>query len=158
MVLLVDAAPSMSVAATLLGMTGEPTQTWASAEAAERWRRTAVQRQQAVGAVTDLMLDALELQPGLRVLDLAAGTGDTSILVARRVGAAGSVVAVDISAAMLNQATEAFAGEGLTNIETLVCDIVSLDLAPRAFDAAISRFGLMFLTTWSKVCDASAPR
>lgn len=82
-------------------MATEPTtQNWASAEAAERWRRSAAQRQQAVGAITELMLNSVGLQPGLRVLDLAAGTGDTSILLAKRVGPTGSVLAVDISAAM----------------------------------------------------------
>jgi trans-aconitate methyltransferase len=129
-------------------MTTEPTQIWASAEAAERWRSTAAQRQKTVGAITDMMLDALGLEPDkhFRVLDLAAGTGDTSILVAKRVGARGSVLAVDISSAMLEEAAAAATREGLTNIETLVSDIVRLELPPRSFDAAISRFGLMFLT------------
>jgi SAM-dependent methyltransferase len=127
-------------------MTTEPTQVWASAEAAERWRRTAAQRQQAVGAVTELMLDSVGLESGFRVLDLAAGTGDTSILAARRVGPDGSVLAVDISASMLQEATAAASSEGLSNIQTLVSDIISMDVPPHAFDAAISRFGLMFLT------------
>jgi SAM-dependent methyltransferase len=127
-------------------MATEPTLVWSSAEAAERWRRTAAQRQEAVGAATDLMLDAARLQPGFRVLDLAAGTGDTSILAARRVGPEGSVLAVDISAAMLQEAEAAATREGLTTIETLVSDIVDLNVPQHTFDAAISRFGLMFLT------------
>jgi trans-aconitate methyltransferase len=92
------------------------------------------------------MLDAVGLESDFRVLDLAAGTGDTSILVARRVGPRGSVLAVDISAAMLQEAAAAATREGLANIETLVSDIALLDLPPQTFDAAISRFGLMFLT------------
>ncbi|HEY1297495.1 MAG TPA: methyltransferase domain-containing protein [Chloroflexota bacterium] len=127
-------------------MTTEPTQVWASAEAAERWRRTTAQRQQAFGAATERLLDAAGLEPGFRVLDLAAGTGDTSLLAARRVGPAGSVLAVDISATMLQEAANAAEREGLTNIQTLVTDIVNLDLPPHTYDAAISRFGLMFLT------------
>jgi ubiquinone/menaquinone biosynthesis C-methylase UbiE len=127
-------------------MTSEPTLLWDSAEAAERWQRTAVQRQQAVGAVTELMLDSVGLAPGFRVLDLAAGTGDTSILAARRVGPTGSVLAVDISTAMLQEAAAAATREGLTNVQTLVSDIEWLDLPPHTFDAAISRFGLMFLS------------
>src|SRR5205807_1172454 len=81
-----------------------------------------------------------------RVLDLAAGTGDTTIVAARRVGPGGSVLAVDISAAMLEEAARVAASEGLANVQTLVSDIVSMDLEPGSFDAAISRFGLMFLT------------
>jgi ubiquinone/menaquinone biosynthesis C-methylase UbiE len=127
-------------------MATEPTQVWSSSEAAERWRRTAAQRQQAVGAATELMLAAAGLQPGFRVLDLAAGTGDTSIPAALRVGPEGSVLAVDISATMLQEAEAAAKREGLANVETLVSDIVELDLPHHTFDAAISRFGLMFLT------------
>jgi SAM-dependent methyltransferase len=127
-------------------MASESTQLWASAEAAERWQRTAAQRQQAVGAATELMLDSAGLEPGFRVLDLAAGTGDTSILAAKRVGPRGSVLAVDISAAMLQEAALAATREHLGNVETLVSDIVNLDVPGRSFDVAISRFGLMFLT------------
>jgi trans-aconitate methyltransferase len=127
-------------------MTTEPTRTWESAEAAERWRCTATHRQQAFGAVTEQLLDAAGLQPGFRVLDLAAGTGDTTLLAARRVGPRGFVLAVDISASMLQEAARAAEDEGLENIQTLVTDIVDLALPPRTFDAAISRFGLMFLS------------
>jgi SAM-dependent methyltransferase len=127
-------------------MASDPTQVWASTEAAERWRLSAAQRQQALGPVTEQMLDAVGLKPGFRVLDLAAGTGDTSILAARRVGPQGSVLAVDISAAMLAEAASAARQAGLTTVETLVSDIVSLEVPAHSFDAAISRFGLMFLT------------
>src|ERR1043165_7685499 len=100
-------------------MSTDPTQLWASTEAAERWQRTAAQREQAVGAATNKMFEAVGLEPGFRVLDLAAGTGDTSIIAARRVGSAGSVLAVDISAAMLQEASRASAREGLSNVQTL---------------------------------------
>jgi SAM-dependent methyltransferase len=127
-------------------MASEPTQIWASAEAVERWQRMGAQRQQTLGALTESLLDSAQLKPAYRVLDLAAGTGDTSLLAARRVGPAGSVLAVDISAAMLAEATNTARREGIDNIQTLVSDIVRLELPPRSFDAAISRFGLMFLT------------
>jgi len=127
-------------------MSTDPTQIWSSTEAAERWQRTAAQRQQAVGAATDAMFEAVGLETGYRVLDLAAGTGDTTMVAARRVGSTGSVLAVDISAAMLEEASRTAAREGLGNVQTLVSDIVTMDLPPESFDAAISRFGLMFLT------------
>jgi SAM-dependent methyltransferase len=127
-------------------MASEPTQIWASAEAVERWQRMGAQRQQTLGALTESLLESAELKSAYRVLDLAAGTGDTSILAARRVGPAGSVLAVDISAAMLAEAAKTARAEGIDNIQTLVSDIVRLELPPRSFDAAISRFGLMFLT------------
>jgi ubiquinone/menaquinone biosynthesis C-methylase UbiE len=59
---------------------------------------------------------------------------------------------------MLCEASDAAAQKGLRNIQTLVCDIGSLDLPPQTFDAAISCFGLMFLTDVVKVCAASDAR
>ena len=47
------------------------------------------------------MLDLADLRAGDRVLDVAAGTGDSSLLAARRVQPSGRVLAVDISATML---------------------------------------------------------
>jgi ubiquinone/menaquinone biosynthesis C-methylase UbiE len=81
----------------------------------------------------------------MRVLDLAAGSGDQSLLAAQIVGPAGSVLATDISTSMLAAAAEAAGEAGLANIETLVADASTIDLPEGGFDAAICRFGLMFL-------------
>ena len=91
------------------------------------------------------MLVQAGVQPGMRVLDIAAGTGDQSVLAARIVGPSGSVLATDISASMLDAAAEAAREAGVDNIETHVADASALDLPADSFDAAISRFGLMFL-------------
>lgn len=91
------------------------------------------------------MLEQAGLQPAMRVLDIAAGTGDQSVLAARIVGPSGSVLATDISASMLQAAAQAALEAGLANVETLVADASALDLAAESFDAAISRFGLMFV-------------
>jgi ubiquinone/menaquinone biosynthesis C-methylase UbiE len=120
-------------------------ETWSSAVAAENWRAGAGRRAQAFGPITERMLDAAAVGPGMRVLDVAAGTGDTSLLAAQRVGASGSVLATDISASMLEVAADAAAAAGLANLETLVRDASQLTLPPRSFDAAISRNGLMFM-------------
>jgi ubiquinone/menaquinone biosynthesis C-methylase UbiE len=79
------------------------------------------------------------------VLDLAAGTGDQTLLAARRVLPGGSVLAVDISSAMLEGAQEAVRQAGLSNVETLVSDGSQLALEPGSFDVAICRLGLMFM-------------
>ena len=126
-------------------MTTEPVRTWDSAEAADVWKRGAPRRAQAVAVATEEMLAAAQLRPGVRVLDLAAGTGDQSLLAAQRVGAAGSVLATDISASMLAVAEEAARDAGLSNIQTLAADASTIELPEGGFDAAICRFGLMFL-------------
>jgi len=126
-------------------MTTEPVRTWDSAEAAQVWKRGAARRAEAVAAATEKMLAAAELRPGMRVLDLAAGTGDQTLLAAQRVGAAGSVLATDISSSMLSVAEEAARDAGLANIQTLAADASTIDLPEGEFDAAICRFGLMFV-------------
>jgi len=100
---------------------------------------------QTVAAATDKMFEAARLRPGMRVLDLAAGTGDQALLAAQIVGPAGSVLATDISPSMLAVAEESARDAGLSNIETLVADASRVELPDEHFDAAICRFGLMFL-------------
>src|SRR5258708_3330177 len=119
--------------------------TWGSPEAAEIWRQGAARRAQPLAVATEQMLDAAGLVPGMRVLDVAAGTGDQSILAAQRIGTSGSLLATDISASMLEVAAKAARDAGLSNVETHVADASALDLPPDSFDAGICRFGLMFV-------------
>src|SRR3712207_8029348 len=56
--------------------------------------------------------------PGQRVLDVAAGTGEQTLLAARRVGPTGHVVATDISAPMLGIAAEAARQNGRSEEHT----------------------------------------
>ncbi len=126
-------------------MTTEPVQTWASAEAAQVWRQGAARRAQALAAATDAMLSAAQLSPGMRVLDVAAGTGDQSVIAARIVGPSGSVLATDISDSMLDATRDAATEAGLDNVTTQVADASAMELGESQFDAAICRFGLMFV-------------
>jgi ubiquinone/menaquinone biosynthesis C-methylase UbiE len=96
------------------------------------------------------MLDLAGIALGDRVLDVAAGTGEQTLLAARRVGANGSVLATDIAARMLAGAAEAARLAGLGNIETRVLDARSLDLEPASFDAVVSRLALMLIPERSK--------
>jgi SAM-dependent methyltransferase len=118
---------------------------YGSAAAAEGWRRGEAARVQFLGPITDTMLDLAGVGLGSRVLDVAAGTGDQTLLAARRVGPAGSVLATDLAASMLAVAAEAARETGLSNVETRVMDARSLKLAPESFDAAICRLGLMLI-------------
>ncbi|HLZ29382.1 MAG TPA: class I SAM-dependent methyltransferase [Chloroflexota bacterium] len=126
-------------------VTTEPARTWGSAAAAEVWRQGAARRARTLGAVTERMLDAAGVRPGLHVLDVAAGTGDQSVLAAQRIGPTGSLLATDISASMLAAAAETLRAAGLNNVTTQVADASALELEDERFDAAICRFGLMFV-------------
>ena len=90
--------------------------------------------------VTETMLDTARVGAGMRVLDLACGAGTQTLQAAERVGPKG---ATDISPTMLTHVREAAARRGLTNIETLECAAEDLPQTLDAFDAAISRLGLM---------------
>jgi len=112
-------------------------------ERAERFSRMQAQRMEAHGQATEMMLELADLRGGNRVLDVAAGTGDQTLLAARRVGPTGYVLAIDISTNMLNVATDAVRKAGLTNVDTRIMDAENLDLDPDTFDAVICRSGLM---------------
>ena len=87
--------------------------------------------------------DALRLaglQPGMRVLDVASGSGAASIPAAR-LGA--HVVAVDLSPNMIERLRARAREQGLTNMEASVMDGHALDLSDSTFDIAISQFGVM---------------
>jgi SAM-dependent methyltransferase len=91
------------------------------------------------------MFDGVGLCTGMQVLDVAAGTGDQSVLAAQKVGPTGSVFATDISSSMLAGAEQAAYEAGVNNVRTSVQDASALELPEAHFDAAICRFGLMFL-------------
>lgn len=118
---------------------------YGSREAAQGWGRSAAERAQRLGLATETMLDLANLVIGNRILDVAAGTGEQTMLAARRVGPAGSVLATDIAAEMLTIAAEAAHQAGLGNVTTRLMDAQHLDVEAESFDAAISRLGLMFI-------------
>ncbi len=118
---------------------------WQSPEAAQAWRRNAATRMQLLGPATERMLVLANIGEGCHVLDIAAGTGDQTILAAQRVGPRGRVVATDISPDMLAVAAGQARQAGLTNITTQVLDAQHLDFPAETFDAVISRQGLMFI-------------
>ena len=79
-------------------------------------------------------------RPGMRVLDLAAGTGDLSALLAADVGPGGRVVAADISAAMLAVAAERL--RAAPQVSPVRCDAENLPFPDCRFDRVVIGFGL----------------
>lgn len=120
-----------------------PREKWGLTESADWWSAGQAARQQTLGAATEMMLDLAGVQPRSRVLDVAAGTGDSTLIAARRVGPMGYVLAADISASMLSVAAEAARKEDLSNVETRVVDAENLALDVDSFDAVICRIALM---------------
>ena len=123
---------------------------WELKESADWWSAGQAARQQIFGAATEMMLDLAGVQPGSRVLDVAAGTGESTLMAARRVGPTGHVLATDVSASMLNVAAEAARKEGLTKVETRLMNGENLTLGADSFDAVISRNALMLFPNPTK--------
>src|SRR4051794_15557672 len=88
-------------------------------------------------------MDRLGLQPGQRVLDIGCGSGPTTIELARRVGADGNALGIDIAPTMTAAAAEQAAAAGVPNVTFRAADAQVDDLGA-LFDAAYSRFGVMF--------------
>ena len=93
---------------------------------------------------TDAMLDMAGIAPGCAVLDVAAGAGDQTLDIARRVGPTGRVLATDLSPVILALALHNAQQAGLRNVQTLVADGEDLAVEPTSFDAVVCRLGLMF--------------
>jgi ubiquinone/menaquinone biosynthesis C-methylase UbiE len=113
-------------------------------EAAAAWHAWGPTLEEWLGEATELMLDAAGVTTGSRVLDVAAGAGGQTLAAARRVGPSGEVLATDISPAILKHAAFAAAAEGLATVHTRESDGERLDVEPAAYDAVISRLGLIY--------------
>ena len=95
--------------------------------------------------ITERMLALAGIGPGQRVLDVAAGNGEQTLMAARLVGPNGFVLATDIADRLLAYLDEAARKEGLTNVQTRLMDGRHLELEPESFDAAICRLALMLI-------------
>jgi ubiquinone/menaquinone biosynthesis C-methylase UbiE len=85
-------------------------------------------------------LRQVDIRPGMRFLDVAAGGGALSIPAAR-LGA--QVLATDFSAAMVGRLKARAREEGLSNLESRVMDGHGLELEDNTFDISGSQFGIM---------------
>ena len=114
-------------------------------EAASGW----VRRQEAIrefGApVSHWMVEAIEPQHGQRVLELAAGVGETGLLAAELVAPTGGVILSDHAEAMLEGARARAAKLDLTNVEFQVWNAEWIDLPVASVDAVLCRWGYMLM-------------
>ena len=126
-------------------------------QAAAGWNRHAVVIHEWLEDATSAMLAAARIEPGARVLDIAAGSGDQTLSIARCIGPRGHVLATDVSAAILALARDNARAADLNNIDTRVADAQALGLEGAGFDAAVSRLGLMFCEApLDALCEARA--
>jgi SAM-dependent methyltransferase len=119
--------------------------------AAEAWHRWGPLLSRWLGPATETMLDMCNIKNGSRVLDVAAGAGEQTLAVAKRIGNNGEVVATDISADILQFAATSAKLAGMNNVHTRVIDGENLtELNVKPFDAVISRVGLIYFPDQQK--------
>jgi SAM-dependent methyltransferase len=95
--------------------------------------------------VSDRMVELAGIKPGSQVLDIATGLGEPALTAARAAGPEGKVVATDLSEEMMAFAATRAEELGLANVEFRKMDANEPDLEAGAYDAVLSRWGLMFL-------------
>jgi ubiquinone/menaquinone biosynthesis C-methylase UbiE len=118
-------------------------QEWISA--APFWRKWNQKLEFQSQAATTLVVDGARLAPGLRVLDLASGTGQPALTIAKDVGPNGHVVASDLTPEMVEAIKENANAHGITNLEARVADAEHLPFSNAEFDRVTCRFGIMFM-------------
>jgi len=117
----------------------------------DRWERSAPgwvarrERMRAFGMpVSERMIDAVSPQPGQRLLELAAGVGDTGLIAAERLRPGGTLVSSDATEGMLDAARARARELGVENVEFKLLELEWIDLPIASVDAALCRWGLMF--------------
>jgi SAM-dependent methyltransferase len=112
---------------------------------AAAWHRWNPTLERWFGGVTREMLDMARIEPGQRLLDIAAGAGEPALSAAERVGREGYVLATDIAESIIRLAQQAAHERGFKQIETRVMDGENLDLPDASFDVVLCRLGLMYM-------------
>jgi SAM-dependent methyltransferase len=114
-------------------------------EAAAGWVRSQELMRAFAAPVSHWLLDAVAPQPGQRVLELAAGLGETGLLAAELVAPVGGVIVSDQADAMLAGARERAGELGLSNVEFQVINAEWIDLPVASVDVVLCRWGYMLM-------------
>jgi SAM-dependent methyltransferase len=113
--------------------------------AAAGWARDREMFQRDAMPVSGWLLDAVHLQPGHTVLELAAGPADTGLMAAELVAPDGKAIITDNADAMIEVAKERAEEVGATNVEIRPMEAEWIDLPTASVDAVLCRWGYMLL-------------
>jgi len=114
---------------------------WAGLSAGwEKWDSVIMDQ---LGPVGTAMIERLDIGEDQQHLDIASGTGEPGLSIAR-LARKGHVVLTDLAAEMLEIAERRANAQGISNIETKVCSADDLPFHDATFDSVSVRFGYMF--------------
>jgi ubiquinone/menaquinone biosynthesis C-methylase UbiE len=121
--------------------------TWAGLSAGwEKWDAVIMDQ---LGPVSTAIIERLDIAGDQQHLDIAAGTGEPGLTIAR-LAPRGHVVLTDLAAEMLDVATRRANAQGITNFETKMCSADDLPFGDATFDSVSVRFGYMFFPDVAK--------
>ncbi len=122
------------------------------ADSRDRWERAAAgweaqrdEHARDAQPVAVWLVEHLEPQPGYRLLELAAGVGDTGLLAAELVQPGGTVVITDAAGAMVEAAKRRAEELGAKNVEVRQMEAEWIDLGAASVDGVLCRWGYMLL-------------
>lgn len=114
--------------------------------AAPGWQKWWKTIETATQVVSKRLVELAEIKPGSKVLDIATGMGEPALTAAKKVGNTGHILAIDISSRMIYFAKQRAISLGLQDVvEFKEGDVETIDFPSSTFDAALCRWGLMFL-------------
>src|SRR5215210_6205214 len=124
--------------------------TWARLSAGwEKWDSVIMDQ---LGPVGTAMIERLGIADDQHHLDIAAGTGEPGLTVAK-LAPSGHVVLTDLAAEMLDIATRRANAQQITTFETKVCSADDLPFGDETFDSVSVRFGYMFFPDVARTTD-----
>ena len=120
---------------------------WAQLSAGwDKWDAVIMDQLRPVGAA---MIERLGIAPDQHHLDIASGTGEPGLTIAK-LAPEGRVVLTDLAAEMLDIAARRAREQGIANVETKVCSADDLPFDDATFDSVSVRFGYMFFPDMAK--------
>lgn len=125
------------------GLNAKQIEFW-NGPASDSWTEFMDSQDRMLGPLGEVAMAAANLTIGHHVIDIGCGCGATTLELARRVGAPGHVLGVDISTSMLERARKRAAAQEQSSIALQNSDAATYGFAPQSFDRVFSRFGVMF--------------
>jgi SAM-dependent methyltransferase len=125
-------------------------QEWTDEPTVAAWRKWNTQLSAFTRGATDAVLEAAQLRPAMRVLDLASGVGDPALSIAAKVAPSGRVTASDLGPGMMSLAEELARKKGLSNMEFREASAEALPFEDESYDVLTCRFGVMFFPDLQK--------
>ena len=117
---------------------------WTNADTVAAWARWHPKITAQQVNMREALIQCARLEPGMRVLELACGTGDPALEIARRVGPTGRVTATDLSPQMLDECRKNASAAGIANMDFVAADAENLQFGAASFDRVTSRLGVMY--------------